>query len=225
MSLFPIIPASVDPITKSATANAVDTGTATNYTFSSQAIGTADAARVVVVCVSGYSSTQDNTISSLTIGGVSAALVVNAGVGDSAEFMNEIWAAVVPTGTTGDVVVNNNNSCLRQSISVYALYGASGATASYTQTDATQTAPSATISVPSGGVLIGATSGNTSSSPKTFTWTNLTEDVDQLIESEQQHGSASDLHATTGGSVTVTATQDSAASADSSSLALASWGP
>ena len=60
----------------------VDAGTAkTTYTYSSQAIGTADADRTVIVMFGGLRDTSGTyVVSSVTIGGVSATRVYSSNV-------------------------------------------------------------------------------------------------------------------------------------------------
>ena len=56
--------------------SAVDPVDATVFTFSSQAIGAAAADRKVVVCVTGIQGNSTGEVSSMTIGGEAASLVV-----------------------------------------------------------------------------------------------------------------------------------------------------
>jgi hypothetical protein len=69
----------------------------TTFTFNSQAIGTAAADRWVIVATS--SNPFGFFPSSVTIGGVAATLIIQASV-------TSMWAALVPTGTTANIVVN-----------------------------------------------------------------------------------------------------------------------
>lgn len=97
------------------------TGSLTTYTFSASDLGEADSARVVVVatlCVAG----SGRTVSSMTIGGVSATLAVTSGSGTN---NNELWYAVVPSGETGDIAVTWSGACTACGIHVWAGYPAS----------------------------------------------------------------------------------------------------
>lgn len=81
----------------------------TTYTFAAQAIGTASADRHVIVGICGTAGTR--TVSSVTIGGVTASHVVTQQNGASTA---SIYFANVPSGTTADVVVTwsaGQNSC------------------------------------------------------------------------------------------------------------------
>tara|TARA_R110000772_G_scaffold233395_1_gene344960 strand:+ start:105 stop:773 length:669 start_codon:yes stop_codon:yes gene_type:complete len=115
------------------TASAVNSGSQSSYTFSSQAIGTASSDRVVVVGVTAGNSPAD--VSSMTIGGVGAAHAVSRT--NSTE--TEIWYATVPTGTTASVVVNFSGGKGRCGIGVWALTGVSGVGATNSSTSSTST--------------------------------------------------------------------------------------
>jgi len=114
-------------ITATFRASAVDAADLTTYTFSSQPIGTASGTRRVVVSI-GTNSTR--TISSVTIGGVSA--TVNATNTLSGTAHVALASAVVPTGTTADVVVTLDAAGLGMGIGVWTLTSgaATGQTAS-----------------------------------------------------------------------------------------------
>jgi hypothetical protein len=138
----------------------------TSYTFSTQAIGTAAADRLVVVVIG---REPGDTLSSSTIGGISATVVANAGT-------CTIIAAVVTTGTTADVVLNFAGTQIRIGVAVYAVYGLSSTTATSTYTASL----SETVTIPAGGVAIGcAYSG---SGGVSTTWTGVTENSSQNIE-------------------------------------------
>ena len=216
----------ISPMTANFNAYAANTGSASTYTFSSQAIGTAATGRIVVVCIVAYSSTSATTVSSVTAGGTSCAKVVGT-QSPHVNFVTEMWACQKDTGTTGDIVAVHSAGCLRYSYSSFSLYGAGGVTAYATDVDHTDYDPIATVAVPGGGVVVAVTSGNQGYNPKTFTWASpMTEGSDFLVESEQQHTSAHALHASTGSSVSPTANNDSGNSSAGTWFALAaSWGP
>ena len=92
----------------------------TTYTFSAMPIGTAEANRRVIICV-GQRSTNP-VVSSMTIGGVAATqdASVNSSFNEA-----EIWSAVVPTGTTADVVVTFAAAQARCLIEVYTIHNIS----------------------------------------------------------------------------------------------------
>lgn len=108
------------------------------YTFSSTSIGAASVSRLVVVTV-GFCDRigTGRTISSATIGGVTA--TINTQINDAASTAPGVGivSAVVPTGTTGDVVINFSGLVHGCGIGVFTLYDLISATP--TDTDSTIT--------------------------------------------------------------------------------------
>lgn len=199
-------------VTIAFTDSSIDASNASTYTFSSQALGTAAADRVIVVGLFGDTA---RTVSSVTIGGVSASRVkrqLNTG-----NFV-ELWQAAVPTGTTGDVVITFSGACSRSGVGVWALYGANptahdtGASSANPGTD--------TLDVPALGVAIAYSAG---SSIASWSWTGLTEKFDELLETDTYHAGASDAFSGTQTGMTVTATANTAPTQPA--LVMASWGP
>ena len=200
------------------TDSSVDQTDLTEYTFSTQAIGDAAADRKVVVCVHG--GNNDATVASLTVGGISADLVVAkaSGVGGSFFNENEIWQAIVPTGTTADVVVTWSAGQLECHIGIFAVYGAQSA-AHATATDITDPL-SQSLAVPAGGVAIAFASIE---EVRTFTWgAGITEQFDQTTSSRATSTGASDAYAA---DTTVTVAATPSSSTTKIILVAASWGP
>lgn len=199
-------------VTVTFTDNAIDAADLTTYTFSARAIGTAAASRKVVVGVVGDGSTA--TVSTLTVGGVSATLVQRLQNGVET---TELWQAAVSTGATADIVVTWSVGQLRMAIGVWAVYDA--ASAAYATATSIANPPSTTINVPAGGVLIGVSNVQETGS---WLWTNLTERYDQVITAENNTNSgASDAFATEQLARSITATQSTAPTL--LTLVLASW--
>ena len=175
----------------------VDTSNTTNYTFSSHAIGTADASRFVVVIVSSSRATGGaRTVSSMTIGGQSAALMVRQ-TSDNGD-CNEIWGALVTTGTTGDIVVNHSSSMGSCGIGVFATYNADQ---NYFFTASTEgTTSSATVVIPENAICIAG--HRVTDNLNATTWTNITEAYDENIEDNDHTGGST----STDGTTTITAT-------------------
>ena len=146
---------------------------ATSFSFSSQDIGTPSSDRkVVVVTHSATAYAHNGTVSSMTIGGVSATLVVRATPATNGQL--EMWEADVPSGTTATIVVNwsiSRNGC---GIGVWAVTGANSSTYA-TATDITSPL-SQTLTIPARGCAIGGAFGF---STPTFSWTGLTENYEQ----------------------------------------------
>lgn len=215
MSLFPntggaTVSAPAATITYAATAH---TGSgATSYTYSSFSLSTADATRkVVVACNSGFGT---RTVSSITVGGVSATYVRRQA---GAAYSVELWEAAVPTGTTGDIVVvwsGAQNFC---SIGVWAVYNAAS---TVTATAVSTANPlSASVTVSDGGVSIGAANA---SDAATATWTELTENYDTRADpvtfAARMTGANKEYAA--GGSPTVTCTWTTSTNP---AMVLATW--
>ena len=93
---------------------------ATTYTFSAVDIGAADTNRMVVVAISTSSNASTvRTVSSATIGGVRATVHVQARLAAASFRSVHLISAVVPTGTTGDVVITMSGTMARMAIAVY----------------------------------------------------------------------------------------------------------
>lgn len=201
----------VVPATVSFTASAVDTTNLTVYTFSSQAIGTANSTRQVVVGVS-----SNETVSTVTIGGISATKILEIGGSQRAG----LWVADVPTGTTADVVVTFASGGARCAIGVWALYNAASSTDDTGSSTANPLTD--TLNIPASGVAIGY--AYTFNSPsRTFVWSGITEAFDEDVESTARSSGASDEFTTEQVGLTITATPSGSTSTNS--MALASWGP
>ncbi len=172
------------------------TTTATSHTFSAVAIGTAASDRLVAVCAgnSGYGQ----TISSVTVGGVSASQEVAVYYTSALD----IWVAAVPTGTTADIVVTFTGSA-ECGISVWPIYGASG-TIYDTLSHSNANPLTGTIDCEAGGAIVAGCSG---SGPDTLSWTwvGVTEDHDVEFSSDG-HSGASDTFTSAQTGLTVSAT-------------------
>jgi len=178
------------------TDSSVNSGSATTYTFSSQAIGTASADRVVVVGTSGGAGAT-NPVSSMTIGGVSAVKAI----GTVNSTGTEIWYATVTSGTTASVVVNWGGTKSRCGIGVWALTGVTGVGATNTSTSSTATL---TVSGRAKDIILAVYGGKDHAS---VTFTGLTEDYDEDISgagSQYQAGGSKKLTATGSNTITVT---------------------
>ena len=219
MSLIPIYTPYHKPVvTGSFASSGVSTADLSTYTFSGVALGTAATNRHVVIAANtGTASAAD--ASSVTVGGVSASLVVRASGSDHTRA--ELWIASVPSGTTGDVVIVWSSAKDRCGYAAWAMYGAS-ASASDTATDA-DTTPSQTIDIPAGGYLIAAQAGNGSGAARTATWTGPSENYDETIQDNFTQTGASDAYAAAQSGYTVAINFSGAMSL--SAMAVASFTP
>lgn len=178
-----------------------DTVDRTTYTFTAVDIGTASSTRLVVVTVQGRGNPLANrTISSATIGGVSATLVSNQSGGNP----SAIISAVVTTGTTADVVITWSAGMSICIIGSYSLYDLASNTATQTRTDNTWSSGKAEVSLPveNNGIVIGGVSSTTSSSAS---WSNLNENYDSLQEG-RTYSSASKQMTSTAASYNISVT-------------------
>lgn len=136
------------------------------------AIGAADSTRIVGVAL--YAGGTSGTITSVVIGGVSATpKITNA----ATTRLLEYWEAPVPTGTTATIVVTVSTAGTRCAIDVFTVTGqpVPGATAvsgsgAPTGSAAAQSLPVGPITVPAGGLIIGAAMHNTSTIGGDISW-------------------------------------------------------
>jgi hypothetical protein len=177
---FPFFPvSSVVPIDISYVDTATSTADLTTYTFSARSFGDAAADRVIAVGIVSR-ATAIRSITGVTIGGVTATEISNGTGPNSGGATNTaLFAALVPTGTTGDVVVTHSAGQARCAIAIHRLIGADlgSATGAFNSDNN----PSASINVVRGGaaIAISYSAANTSA-----TWTGIDEDVDATVESQ-----------------------------------------
>lgn len=196
MSLFPIFaPASASVATVTYISTNSDEVNRTNYTFSSQGIGTAAADRKVVVVINASGgSTQD--ITGCTIGGSAATEEQSSGV--SGETRNAIYSLnSVSSGTTAEIVVTQGGNAGVIMIAVFAVYGASATKNASGTHKGDGISPSIDIAVPANGVIIaGSCAAHSSGSgSNAVAFTNITERVEFLGDSDGfVAGAASDAY-------------------------------
>ena len=164
------------PVSATNEANAINNTDLTTYTFSSQAFGAAHVSRIVAVLVASVKSGGGQTVSSMTIGGVSAAFAAGQTNGED---RLELWWAAVPTGTSGDVAVTWSAGVACCSCSCYRVLYANS-----TMKDSLAVAanPSiGTLEVVAGGAVIAATQNKNTSS--NIIWVSgVNEDNEQAMD-------------------------------------------
>lgn len=209
------------------TANTSSGTDLTTYTFTTQSIGAADPNRVVVCCVFGGVGSAGRTISSVTIGGVTATAGVTAISGTSGgSWASSIYYARVPTGTTATVEIVWSGSMGRCGISLYRLITRGSIAPSATASDVTYSSGvlSNTINCPPNGAIIACGYGSILSTTN-ITWSGVTEDVEGVLEaSTERYGSASGNFDTNQSGLTVSATWNGSSQTDGS-LTIAAWSP
>lgn len=146
-------------------------------------------------------------VTGITIGGVAAAEVA---VFDSGFNHASIWVALVPTGTSGNVVVSYAGGSIGGfdvGVGLYALTG----NASPTPTVIGQAASSVTIAAPGSSAVIAAAFVSSGA----ITWSGLTDDADFSFITP--HGSVA--------SAQIGSSESLAIVTNASALAVAAWGP
>jgi hypothetical protein len=181
---------------------ASDASDLSTYTFNTQPIGDPSADRLSIFAFSLLASPA-TTLSSATIGGVSAAITQAA----ATVITTGLIYARVPTGTTATVVLNCAAGALQASVAPYRLSGHLSDTPSATNSNAnggTDTSLAVTIDVPSeGAAIITAANGG----PSAIAWTNANENFDADIGGQIQHSGASTTTPATGLSITANASR------------------
>lgn len=147
-----------------------------SYTVSGASLGAAASDRYIVIIVSSVSTSGVNSVSSATIGGVSATEVISQSSNPIALAM---FIANVPTGTTGDIVANFGATSDYHSIAVWSVSGLDSTTA--VDSDGNTTASTGvTMTSLDGGVVIG---GIFSADPVAVSWSGASEDYETTIDS------------------------------------------
>lgn len=178
----------------------------------------ADSTRMLVAAVM---TTGSTTVTSCSIGGVSATKIVETTAAVSGHNQTaSIFAAMVPTGTSGTVAVAyggvSQQGC---AVSLYLIYGRSNTTP-FGQNSTTGTSSITTsLSVPAGGFAIACSDVNSSSG--TVTWSaGWTKDYGAVVNAQYSSSASKSTPTATTQSVTATI-----ATSDLSPLVVASWGP
>jgi hypothetical protein len=201
MSLFPIFaPVTAGVATVTYISTNQDEVNRTNYTFSSQGIGTAAADRKVVVVINA-SGAGASDITGCTIGGSAATEEQSSGL--QGETRNAIYSLNnVSSGTSADIVFTQGGNAGVVMIAVFAVYGASDTkNASGTAKGTSGFSPSIDLAVPANGVIVAGSCSAFSSgaSGNAVSFTNITERVeyggDPVGDSGFIAGAASDAYA------------------------------
>ena len=197
----------------------VQTADGSTMTVSGLSIGAADDSRRVIAAIA-WNAGSNQTVSSATIGGVAATIVVQA-MSTTGSAGSALLIASVPSGTTADVAVTFSGSVSRMSAATYRVVNLNSATAYATanDTEAASGEVTGSLNVPAGGFVVAVASTSDGAS---WSWTaGPTEDSDQYTEASLAGSSASASYASAQTPLTVTAT---CASGTRASLVAASWG-
>lgn len=199
-------------------ASAVDTmagGDTNSSTFSSVALGTASSTREAYVFISG----QENSGTAGTItatmntgsGAVAMTKIMDVNNATEAHYQGSLFKISVPSGTTGDIAASMTRNFSQLGVIVWTVTGDHHLFDIVADAD---TSSSTTLSVsmknvPAGSVIL---AGRTSAGSNSHTWSsNLTENIDQVIEGTVRHTGASTA-TTNGGDFTITCVPDSSGS-------------
>ena len=196
----------------------VDNTVQTVFTFTDHAIGAATNAREVVVAITANNSSNARTLSSVTIGGITATIHVSGAYDPGEHPRVHLVSAPVPTGTTGTIVVTYSGNMGDCAVNVYRMTGHRSATPFGTVTDTSFLgAPSGNLNIPDKGcALAGMVNINAATA---ITWAGLTEDYDADSTDGERFSAAHDQHMHKDSALTVSATGGSA----SALIAAASW--
>lgn len=161
----------------------------TSYTFTAVPISTASAYRRVLVLINGTGSASGRTLSSVTIGGVTATShVINV---SSSTYSSRMVSALVPTGTTADIVITYSGSMNDCSIGVWALYNVAS-TPRLTAKPNTTTYNYTLNLIPNDITILAQWDTSTA-----ITWTNATRDFNAIGGSGENYSGASYQSTTT----------------------------
>lgn len=159
------------------------TSSASVYTFSSKNFGKEYTGRHIIVGVAGRKSgSGSETVSSITIGGVTATLTLQDYNDESGVNVGCLAIASVPTGTSGDIVVTFGSTMSHCDIFIYNINFVNSITAHDTASAKTGSTLSITSSdefdLPINGVAVALALGNQTGSGSAVTWTTVSEDTD-----------------------------------------------
>lgn len=194
-------------------------------TLTSVPIGTAATDRIVAVYLATSASSGSSTrITSVTIAGITASLAVeNSPLGIRS---NSIWYAVVPSGTTANIVANHSIADATNPLflAVSAIYNTTSTTpiTGTSSTQGTGVSPSLSVSItPSqGSVLFAGYSSAANAAGTTASWTNASEQSDQL--SGAVMGTSATATGLNNSSITITATGTDSV-VNNTIMAVATW--
>ena len=159
------------------------TGTTTPHTFSGVSLGAESGTRRVIVGIAaGEPGGTVGAITGVTIGGVSATQITTSA---QTEVSIDLWIALVPSGTTGDVVVSFSGSINQLGLSVWNSRGLLSNTPIDTGTSLADPSTD-TLSTVNGGFCVAVMV--TDSAAGNISWTNVTERFESAMISEEHSG-------------------------------------
>lgn len=179
---MPIVPAT---ITYLQNAGAVDANT--THTFSAQNLGTASADRHIICVFSGRAASVSPSLTSITIGGITATISKQANDAIGLDIIAIVIAAV-PTGTSGDVVITTSQTMASWDIALYSTTNVGSLIATDT---GSSVANPLTYDLDINGGGIGVAAATSDSGVATATWAGLTERYDDATAGGNDKSGAS----------------------------------
>lgn len=176
-------------------------GTASSYSYTATIGEANDPNRLVVVCIKGMRDAGGTC--SGTIGGVAFTVIEGQSLANGSEF---IVAAVVPSGTTANIVVNWTLAQVGTRLCVYVLRFLTSTTVyanARTTSAPSNTATISSISPPPRSIVIGHTGAQNSVS---WTWAGLVRDADSGAPANYSESCASKYFPAGASTPTITAT-------------------
>lgn len=156
----------------------------TVVTWSDVGLGAAHGGRMIIVGIVNKAGSTPRTISTVTVGGVSA-VIGDDKTHDIGSLTNGagIVAAFVPTGIIGDIVITFSGSVDQSAIAVWRALNVLSTTATDSHTNSLSDYTSSEVTIQKDGLCFGIrmTRSSTAGVARTHTWTGLTEDVDTQI--------------------------------------------
>lgn len=187
-------------------------------TFSACAIGTASTTRLVILLGAGSNNSSPRTLNSATIGGITST-IHSQGSGGGGLATGFICSAIVPTGTTADIIVTFSSTQSNFGIGWWTLDTYNSATPVDTDLQGNADPKTITITTSQGGVVVAY---RFNSGQGTCTWTNVTERFDENVGTGPSTShSGGDVSNVAGGSLGVTS--DYSTSSDHRPMVVGSW--
>lgn len=171
------------PLTSTYLGTDQDVVNRTTYTFTGFSLPGVIGQYVLIGVLTG-SAGGAPSVSSATIDGETASVIYT----NTASFTTAAWIIAPSTANaTGTVSITMSGSCVRMGIVGYSLEGLQSTTATDTGGD-TGDDPATTLDIEVGGAAFGVVYA--SGGAYTYSWTGLTEDTEQTIETSRSFGSA-----------------------------------
>jgi hypothetical protein len=208
------------PVVISFTDSANDSSGTNPLTFTAKSLGTSDPTRRIIIGIAGRSGSVINPITSVTVDGISASQVATSGSVSNTN-VSALWMADLSSdsNTTGNIVVTFPNAPARFGIAVWRMVNPNtGSVVTATDTQASSTTSSATLTIPAGGAAVGI--GFIQDGETTSSIAGLTGDVDAILAASNGYVGAH-ANSMTGGSTTLTFTW---AGTFATNGAFAAWG-